>query len=160
MADFTTTSRLKLRSYDPVRDEKNFVEVVYCYENLRVGSRDLAPVRPKDRAGLIESVDSCVFFAIVETLAHSGTDAGQFVGILALKGVGAARNRTASLAIAFVKEHQGKGFGREVMQFLLQHSFDHLGLHRVQLEVKAGNEGAIALYKKMCAVTVPAQRQY
>ena len=149
MAEFATTQRLKLRSYDPARDEQNFVEVIFTYDNLRIGSRDLAPMRPKDRTKLLETIDNSLFFAIVETLASPGTEAGQFVGSFVLKGDGAPRNRTATLGIAFVKEHQNKGYGTEVLRFLLLHAFDHLGLHRVQLEVRANNDRAIALYKKV-----------
>jgi len=87
----------------------------------------------------------------METVAHTGVDAGQFAGIVALKSVGAARNRTVSLDIALVKEHQGKGLGVEAIEFVLQHSFNHLGLHRVQLEIKAGHDGRIMQYKQMCA---------
>jgi len=87
----------------------------------------------------------------METLAHTGVDAGQFAGIVALKSVGAARNRTVSLDYALVKEHQGKELGTEVIKFLLQHSFNHLGLHRVQLEIKACHENTIVQYEQMCA---------
>lgn len=46
----------------------------------------------------------------------------------------------------FVAALRGRGLGREVTRLLLAWAFDALGVHRVQLEVLAGNSRAINCY--------------
>ena len=45
-------------------------------------------------------------------------------------------------------EHRGKGYGTEAMRLLTEYAFRVLGLERLQLEVYAGNPGAIRCYEK------------
>jgi RimJ/RimL family protein N-acetyltransferase len=42
----------------------------------------------------------------------------------------------------------GHGYGTEATDLMLEHAFDHLGLHRISLTVFAYNERAIASYRK------------
>ena len=46
----------------------------------------------------------------------------------------------------FVAALRGRGLGREVTRLVLSWGFDVLGLHRIQLEVLAGNSRAINCY--------------
>ena len=46
----------------------------------------------------------------------------------------------------FVAAVRGRGLGREVTRLILSWGFDVLGLHRIQLEVLAGNSRAINCY--------------
>jgi len=46
----------------------------------------------------------------------------------------------------FVAALRGQGLGREVTRLVVSWSFDVLGLHRIQLEVLAGNSRAINCY--------------
>jgi RimJ/RimL family protein N-acetyltransferase len=49
-----------------------------------------------------------------------------------------------------VGEHDawGRGYGTEATDLMLEHAFDHLGLHRISLTVFGFNERAIASYRK------------
>ncbi len=42
----------------------------------------------------------------------------------------------------------GRGYGTEATDLMLEHAFDHLGLHRISLTVFAFNERAVASYRK------------
>jgi len=46
----------------------------------------------------------------------------------------------------FVAAWRGQGLGREVTSLIVSWGFDVLGLHRIQLEVLAGNSRAISCY--------------
>jgi RimJ/RimL family protein N-acetyltransferase len=46
----------------------------------------------------------------------------------------------------FVAALRGRGLGREVTRLVLAWAFDVMGVHRVQLEVLAGNSRAINCY--------------
>ena len=46
----------------------------------------------------------------------------------------------------FVAAARGQGLGREVTRLVLAWAFDVLGVHRIQLEVLAGNHRAISCY--------------
>ncbi|KAH7098097.1 acyl-CoA N-acyltransferase [Auriculariales sp. MPI-PUGE-AT-0066] len=148
MSTSFTTTRLHLRAYDPANDEAELVDTLFSYDNMRISTRDVAPVRPKDRSSLIDAVNASLFFAIVETIETASAPKA-VVGMVSLRPSGATRNRTANLAIAFKEVQCGRGYGTEVMQWLLAHAFDHLGLHRIVLEVLEDNPRAIAVYKKV-----------
>jgi len=47
------------------------------------------------------------------------------------------------------KKYQGKGFGKEASVLLIQHAFEVLNLHRLQLGVHQDNKGARHLYKRL-----------
>jgi L-phenylalanine/L-methionine N-acetyltransferase len=51
------------------------------------------------------------------------------------------------LGMGVIAEHRGKGIGRKLLEKAIQHAWDS-GLKRLELEVFADNEAAIALYKK------------
>lgn len=55
----------------------------------------------------------------------------------------------AALMIAVHPDAQGKGIGKAMLAEMLNQTDNWLNLVRVELEVHAGNEIAIALYKKM-----------
>jgi RimJ/RimL family protein N-acetyltransferase len=46
----------------------------------------------------------------------------------------------------FVADLRGRGLGREITRLVLSWGFDVLGLHRIELEVLAGNSRAINCY--------------
>ncbi|KAH7098112.1 acyl-CoA N-acyltransferase [Auriculariales sp. MPI-PUGE-AT-0066] len=143
MLVFATTDRLRLRSYDPGRDEQGLAATFFSVENFRAGTRDYVPMRPKDLSGCITWLNNSLLYAIIETKD------GEFAGAVVVEAVGGARNRHGSIAISLVRELQGRGFGTEVMRWLLEHSFNQLGLHRLSLDVLANNERAVAVYKKV-----------
>jgi len=56
-------------------------------------------------------------------------------------------NRVAKLGLLIGACYQGRGFGREALGLLLRYGLEELNLRRIELEVRADNERAIALYE-------------
>lgn len=75
-------------------------------------------------------------------------DTDEFVGYLTLRDE-QPKNRDGDLGIMLVRKHWGKGYGTEVMQFVVDYAFRPLNLHRVSLGVFAVNERGMNLYKKV-----------
>ncbi|MEM9878108.1 MAG: GNAT family protein [Pseudomonadota bacterium] len=68
------------------------------------------------------------------------------VGHVRLHGLSEA-DKSARLAIGlFAKAHLGQGIGRKAVALTLDHSFNHMGLHRVDLRVLSYNTRAIRCY--------------
>lgn len=75
-------------------------------------------------------------------------EGNDFVGILTL-GMGTdTPNRNPELGICIDYDHWNKGYGGEMIQFLLKHAFLELGMHKVWLAVMDFNPSAISLYKR------------
>lgn len=57
------------------------------------------------------------------------------------------KNQRAELYITIGnKEHQGKGFGKELVNFLTDFGFNHLGLEKIYLSTLEHNDRALQLY--------------
>ena len=85
-----------------------------------------------------------IFFAVIE----SNEPWRPFVGSVALFQT-SAKNRDGSLIITLAKPHWSKGYGTEVLKFVIDYGFRQLALHRISLSVFATNERAKALYDKL-----------
>jgi len=70
---------------------------------------------------------------------------GHCVGSAGLR-VNAGQHRATYSVGLFVAAVRGRGLGREVTRLVLAWAFGPLGLHRVELEVLAGNDRAIRCY--------------
>ena len=55
----------------------------------------------------------------------------------------------ASIGIALKARYRGRGFGTEVMHWLITYGFRELGLGRISLTVLEDNIPALRMYKKM-----------
>ena len=75
------------------------------------------------------------------------------IGCLNLRGsptpAVSVTNRTASLGILLNEEHQGKGYGPEVLEWVFWYLFDVLGLHRLEIQTLASNDPARRAYEKV-----------
>lgn len=69
-------------------------------------------------------------------------------------------SRNAAVGLGFVREHRGKGYGRETLRLLLDFGFTHRNLHRVWLECAATNEAAIRSYAAAGFVTEGTLREH
>ncbi|GAA5972971.1 hypothetical protein JCM11641_000346 [Rhodosporidiobolus odoratus] len=58
-------------------------------------------------------------------------------------------HQRASSGISLMKEYQGKGYGKEAMEFMLETAFLRYNFHRVECDVYAWNEPALRLYKSV-----------
>ncbi|MGP8297974.1 GNAT family N-acetyltransferase [Streptomyces inhibens] len=80
-------------------------------------------------------------------LAIEDRESGDYLGELALSQID-PDNAHGSFRISLTQDATGRGIGSEAIRLLLDHAFDRVGLHRVQLEVFAFNERARRAYEK------------
>ncbi|MGW7018373.1 GNAT family N-acetyltransferase [Streptomyces decoyicus] len=80
-------------------------------------------------------------------LAVEDRETGAFLGELALSQIDPP-NANGSFRIALVPGATGRGIGSEATRLLLDHAFDRVRLHRVQLEVFDFNARARRAYEK------------
>ncbi|KAI0259935.1 acyl-CoA N-acyltransferase [Gloeopeniophorella convolvens] len=140
------TPRTLMRAYTPA-DEPLLLALCNDGAVQRNNHPGMHPT-PRSAAFAREYVEKTLvrdgsFFAVVEDRAtHARLG---FAGLL-LSG---ARNRDAHVGIALVEEWRGKGFGGEIVRWLVQYGLKELGLHRVSLSVIGSNVGAYDLYKRI-----------
>ncbi|KAF4992150.1 hypothetical protein FGRMN_7356 [Fusarium graminum] len=60
-----------------------------------------------------------------------------------------AHHRNAEIGISLAKPHQGKGYGREAINWMLDWGFRHAGLHTVGITTASFNLRAEYLYRDM-----------
>lgn len=81
-------------------------------------------------------------------LAVCDKESAELLGLVYLLNIDAcSRHGELSIWIPDAR-HRGRGIGSFAMQGMLRHAFHNMNLHRVWLRVLAGNETAIALYRK------------
>lgn len=71
-----------------------------------------------------------------------------FLGICAIDEI-EWPHRVAWTSIALGQDFQGKGFGKDAMQLVVNYAFNELNLHRLSLTVFGYNQGAIKLYESL-----------
>ncbi|EJU01270.1 acyl-CoA N-acyltransferase [Dacryopinax primogenitus] len=59
-----------------------------------------------------------------------------------------AKNRDASFGISLTPQWWGNGFATEVTEWIIQHGFEQLGLHRITLGVFSSNPAGQRVYEK------------
>ncbi|MFD0617055.1 GNAT family N-acetyltransferase [Paenibacillus sp. GCM10027629] len=85
--------------------------------------------------------------SILLLIADAATD--EVIGDIALQDI-SDTNRSANLRIAIsAARHQGRGYGTEAIQLLLDYGFGIRNLHRIELNVYAYNERAQHVYRKL-----------
>jgi len=62
---------------------------------------------------------------------------------------GAAHHRWTEIGIDILPSFQGKGYGREAIEWALDYAFRRAGLHRVRIRAFEWNIGAVKLYEKV-----------
>jgi RimJ/RimL family protein N-acetyltransferase len=71
------------------------------------------------------------------------------------------KNRVADVGIVIgEKELQGKGYGTEAMELLLEYAFNTLNLNRIELLTYVFNERALKSYKKVGFLEEGRKRQF
>jgi len=137
------TERLNLRTYR----ENDLDEIQNLWNDPLVQKSTaidhVVPRTPKFKETVRGWLDHARFHVIIEL---KGT--GEFVGYLTLRDE-QAKNRDGDLAITILRKHWSKGYGTEVMRFIVDYAFRSIGLHRVSLGTFAVNERGINLYKKV-----------
>jgi len=136
------TPRLRLRAF-----EESDAPAYHAWWNdaALVPFQTTAPVRPVTREDSLASLKTWVkeslIYCSAETLAG-----GQLIGMINLFG-GDPKNRNFQLAIIIARPFWGHGFGREMVEFITHYAFAELGVHRLSLQVSAGNVRAIKCYE-------------
>lgn len=84
------------------------------------------------------------------------------IGYIALKPVAPdlRHHRNADVGMALADAHQGKGYGREALNWIIDWGFRHANLHRVNISTISYNERAISLYKKLGFKEEGRRREY
>ncbi|EWZ30675.1 hypothetical protein FOCG_07814 [Fusarium oxysporum f. sp. radicis-lycopersici 26381] len=60
-----------------------------------------------------------------------------------------AHHRTAEIGISLIKEHQGKGYGREAINWMVDWGFRHAGLHTIGITTTNYNPRGVYLYENI-----------
>jgi RimJ/RimL family protein N-acetyltransferase len=115
-----------------------------------INERDLvllsAAYRPVDQAAHREWFESIRRRSDVAIFGIREVDGGRLVGSCQLLGI-SPTHRKAELQIRIGEsDARGRGYGKEVVELLLDFAFRDLNLHRVELTVLEGNEPAVRTY--------------
>lgn len=113
----------------------------------------LRPQCKKDIDFLAEQYHKSLLGVAVCLKPKKEGDAPEHIGTLCIGwgGIPASlrQNNNAGIGITLHKNHRGKGYGREALQWGVDWAFRHANLHMLELWVYAFNTNAIALYKSM-----------
>ncbi|KAF5392832.1 hypothetical protein D9757_000990 [Collybiopsis confluens] len=112
----------------------------------------VVPSGPKYEEELMK-MSSELFYAVIEI-----KKTGEFIGFTILFSF-QSKNRDAKLGLALVPGVWERGYGTEVVKFMVDYGFRELGLHRVTLNVFGSNTRAIGLYQKIGFVQEGVQRK-
>jgi L-phenylalanine/L-methionine N-acetyltransferase len=74
---------------------------------------------------------------------------GRAVATAGLHLLGGKQRHVGSVGLMVHEEYRGRGIGRALTEALLDLADRYLALGRVELDVVAGNEGAIRLYERL-----------
>ena len=142
------TNRLLLREYRPA-DEAFFHKLFNTYDVLiNITPNFVAPNHSDRTLELVNSMRRSTVFVVAES-KETGAPLG-YVNV----HIEQPQNLEGYISIAIAKDWWGKGYGTEIMEWLIGYSFTSLGLRRLSLKVFASNPGAIALYEHMYAAHV------
>ncbi|KJA20509.1 hypothetical protein HYPSUDRAFT_203659 [Hypholoma sublateritium FD-334 SS-4] len=134
------TDRLILREYRST-DEPFFLDLFNCYDVFVNLTMDyVAPSNERSREQIARLLTAALF------VVAESKDTGALLGMAEIS-INTPQNLNGQLGIALAKDWWGKGFGTEIMEWLIAYSFKSLGLRRLTLGVFASNPGAVALYE-------------
>ncbi|KAF2161850.1 hypothetical protein M409DRAFT_27906 [Zasmidium cellare ATCC 36951] len=163
------TERLMLRAFDLRADEKVVAQMFNDVETMWALSAEVPRADQYNAKKFIEGIaartNGVPSFVIClkpeQGLDSLGPDDDLFVkdgkarypmiGMLNLGGSPQMSyvNRVMRFGINFTKEHQGKGFGTEVLTWAMDYMFGSLGIHKCELDVSSDNPRAIRCYEKV-----------
>lgn len=157
---FDLKSGVRLRAFREPEDLDNIVEF---YNDIRVAPLITERFMIPRGNSLKEEYKDLItkgnpdMFCIIETLpsyygnSESNEDtkkAPEFVGFTAFLAHREQGHRHTSFSLVLRPEFWNKGIGKDVTEFMTDHAFLHLNMHRISLEVYQGNERAAAVYSK------------
>jgi RimJ/RimL family protein N-acetyltransferase len=146
-ATFFETARLRVRRFGP-DDVRPFV--AYRADPDVARYQSWGDYTEDQGAALIESMQDAEPGAPGEwfQLALEDRSSGVLVGDLALK-VDADETRVAEVGFTLAPEHQGKGYGTEALEAMLDWAFETFGLHRIYAVTDALNVPAATMLERV-----------
>ncbi|KZV61121.1 acyl-CoA N-acyltransferase [Peniophora sp. CONT] len=148
------TERTILRAYEPA-DADKILEHWNSLEIQDLAFIDYAAPRTKKfiekTAESVQSNDG--LFIMITDKAN-----GQFIGQFSLT-MQQRKNRIGHVGLSFVEAYRGKGYGKEILTWVIQHGFKNCGLHRIALGTVEHNTAARALYKSVGFVEEGIERE-
>lgn len=137
-----STERLNLRGYRPSDDEFFFSLFDEYAVLINLTDGYTLPNLAGHKARL-DAMSHSLLFLVVEN-----KETGEPMGFTLL----AQRNpldRNAEIGVAISQRWWGKGFGTEIMKWLIQYAFSGLALHRLSLYVWRSNDRAVVMYERL-----------
>ncbi len=118
--------------------------------------RPLTRMMEEDWIENLKNQNDTIVFGIIIT---DENDAEKLIGNCGLHAID-WKNRVGEVGIIIgEKEYQGKGYGTEAMELLLEYGFKTVNLNRIQLRVYEFNSRAINSYNKIGFVEEGRMRQ-
>ncbi|OAA56372.1 Acyl-CoA N-acyltransferase [Cordyceps fumosorosea ARSEF 2679] len=118
---------LEYRGYDP--DEHDAFFAALQKEPLALVSSSASVLRPMNKKAIEENLKDLIEKSLLFVIVYRV-------------------DLDPRLAIDVVREHQGKGYGAEMLDWTLAWAFRKAGLHRVELEYLGWNERVRPLYER------------
>ncbi|GAA5837667.1 hypothetical protein JCM3766R1_000550 [Sporobolomyces carnicolor] len=166
-----STARLVMRALQTPLDDKHVLDLFGSDEPGQFGWTDepVVPYTPKKVEEFHKAMEKATVAIMIclpdddkdedgrSTHEGSVTKPGKAVGMMALHPI-RHPHRRADFGIAIHRDHQGQGFAREALEWLLERAFIGYGLHRVQGSLFAYNERALRAYTSL-GFTVEGRRR-
>lgn len=140
------TEHLILRGYRP-SDEDFFLGLFDTYDILTTLTTEPTTPDYEGHRTLLDKMTKCTLFVVVVD-KESGERMGFTLVNTTAPGM-APRDLDGNVGMALDKKWWGKGYGKEIMHWLIGFSFKVLGLRRLSLFTFSSNPRAIALYEKV-----------
>lgn len=70
-----------------------------------------------------------------------------------------AHNRHSQIGINIMQAYQGKGYGSEAIEWIVDWGFRHANLHRIEIGAFEWNDGALRLYERLGFVVEGRKRE-
>lgn len=140
-----TTERTRLRAYN----ERDLLVLLGLLNDPLVQgtliSEPVVPRSPRFALEIEKIANEALFYVVIEAVDRGG----EVIGAASLTLVGGPKNRELNFGIGLLPAVWNKGYATEVSRFVVDYAFRNLGAHRVSLGVLEGNNGALAVYKRM-----------
>ncbi len=153
--------------YRPLGDaDKEFMHKCLWSNPLQMGLAIPFPVQIHNRQASDQQVDGVIkhsMLSVVVLLPGEKKEGDkdepepERIGFLSLRA--GMPCRTTSVSMSIVDEHQGRGYGRETLNWALDWAFGYADIHRVEIATGAYNDRAVHLYKSIGFVEEGRKRQ-
>jgi RimJ/RimL family protein N-acetyltransferase len=149
------STRLEYRAAESPEDDQFFVSLskdINAYMNSNITNAIIPS--SKDAKNYQEHVMNKCLLGVVICLRSTTTTnetTSKPIGAIHLSKLpeNQTHHRSTEIGIEIMQEYQGKGYGSEAIQWIVDWAFERLGLHRVQVRAFGWNARAVELYKRL-----------